>query len=136
MNQTLFQRTSKEATTSRNEQDLGKGKDKISDKVGDGSSSLVKTLTAPIGCSLMEKIRLIYKTFTEKKIKYSSRIFCSIHVVSLLVHYIYFLAPRYFEAELAHCLCESYLDATDSELFYYCLERGEARQYCSTLARR
>ena len=55
MNQTLFQRTSKEATTSRNEQDLRKGKDKISDKVGDGSSSLVKTLTAPIGWSLKEE---------------------------------------------------------------------------------
>ena len=72
MNQTLFQRTSKEATASRNEQDLGKGKDKISDKVGDGSSSLVKTLTAPIGLALKEKASQLNKTFfTETKYKYS-----------------------------------------------------------------
>ena len=47
----------------------------------------------------------------------------------------YFLAPPYSEAGLAHCLCESPLDATDPKPSSDRLEHGEARQYCSTLVR-
>ena len=39
-------------------------------------------------------------------------------------------------APSARHLCESYLDATDSKPYYDRLEREEARQYLSTLARR
>ena len=65
--QKVIQKRNKEATTSRNE-------DKISNKskVGDGSSSHVKTLTAPIGLALKEKESQLNKTFfMETKYKYS-----------------------------------------------------------------
>ena len=51
------------------------------------------------------------------------------------VQSIYFLAPWYYEASMAHCLCESYLDTADPEHLYNRLNRKEARQYYSTLAR-
>ena len=72
-----------------------------------------------------------------KKNRYSLWLSWSIDVVSSnrTTYIPYFLAPPYSEAGLAHCLCESPLDATDPKPSSDRLEHGEARQYCSTLVR-
>ena len=68
--------------------------------------------------------------YYEKRNKYIHRIFlkyCSWRSPPYNL-YTYFLAPPYYEAEAAHDLCESNMEATDRKPMYDRLEREEARR--------